>query len=75
MHQLLMKLLPQHRAPEEINICHLWAFTARCPYCEGLVAVSPKCRLAADGTGVWLVPRCVRFLTVMVSLVEGSGYG
>lgn len=37
---------------------YLWARTIRCPYCEGLVPLSPNWRLAPDGTGVRLVPRC-----------------
>jgi putative DNA methylase len=56
--QRLTKLFPQHRAPEEIDITYLWARTVRCPYCEGLVPLSPNWRLAPDGTGVRLLPRC-----------------
>jgi putative DNA methylase len=36
---------------------YLWARTIRCPYCEGLVPLSPNWRLAPDGTGVHLHPR------------------
>jgi adenine-specific DNA methylase len=36
---------------------YLWARTIRCPYCEGLVPLSPNWRLAPDGTGVRLLPR------------------
>ena len=35
---------------------YLWARTIRCPYCEGTVPLSPNWRLAADGTGVGIVP-------------------
>ncbi len=35
---------------------YLWARTIRCPYCEGLVPLSPNWRLAPDGTGVRLKP-------------------
>jgi adenine-specific DNA methylase len=35
---------------------YLWARTIRCPYCEGLVPLSPNWRLAPDGTGVRLIP-------------------
>ena len=35
---------------------YLWARTVRCPYCEGLVPLSPNWRLAPDGTGVRLRP-------------------
>jgi putative DNA methylase len=36
---------------------YLWARTIRCPYCEGLVPLSPNWRLAPDGTGVRLIPQ------------------
>ena len=35
---------------------HLWARTITCPYCDGLVPLSPNWRLAPDGTGVRLKP-------------------
>ena len=35
---------------------YLWARTVVCPYCEGLVPLSPNWRLAPDGTGVRLKP-------------------
>ena len=35
---------------------YLWARTVRCPYCNGLVPLSPNWRLAPDGTGVRLNP-------------------
>ena len=35
---------------------YLWARTAKCPYCDGLVPLSPNWRLAPDGTGVKLKP-------------------
>ena len=35
---------------------YLHAHTVRCPYCFGLVPLSPNWRLAADGTGVRLRP-------------------
>ena len=37
---------------------YLWARTVTCPYCDGLVPLSPNWRLAADGTGVRLLPDC-----------------
>ena len=37
---------------------YLWARTVTCPYCEGLVPLSPNWRLAPDGTGVRLLPDC-----------------
>ncbi|HVN64229.1 MAG TPA: DUF1156 domain-containing protein, partial [Candidatus Binataceae bacterium] len=35
---------------------YLWARTIACPYCEGLVPLSPNWRLAPDGAGVRLKP-------------------
>lgn len=46
------------REPEGVQIlAYLWARTVACPYCEGLVPLSPNWRLAPDGTGVKLLPR------------------
>jgi putative DNA methylase len=60
MEMRLAKFFPQHRAPEEIDLTYLWARTIRCPYCEGLVPLSPNWRLSPDGTGVRLIPRSVK---------------
>jgi adenine-specific DNA methylase len=35
---------------------YLWSRTIRCPYCDGLVPLSPNWRLTSDGTGVQLRP-------------------
>ena len=35
---------------------YLWARTIACPYCDGLVPLSPNWRLAPNGTGVRLKP-------------------
>src|SRR5207237_10095853 len=35
---------------------YLWARTITCPYCDGVVPLSPNWRLAPDGTGVRLLP-------------------
>ena len=35
---------------------YLWARTITCPYCDGLIPLSPNWRLAPDGTGVRLHP-------------------
>ena len=50
--QQLAAFYPQHRAAEEITHTYLWARTIRCPYCDGLIPLSPNWRLAPDGTGV-----------------------
>ena len=44
--------------PEGVRIeGYLWARTITCPYCDGLVPLSPNWRLAPDGTGVRLKPQ------------------
>jgi adenine-specific DNA methylase len=58
MEQRLTQFFPQHNAPDQIDISYIWARTIRCPYCEGLVPLSPNWRLLPDGTGVRLVPHC-----------------
>jgi putative DNA methylase len=43
--------------PEDTTILgYLWARTIVCPYCDGLIPLSPNWRLAPDGTGVRLLP-------------------
>ena len=43
--------------PDGVQITgYLWARTITCPYCDGLVPLSPNWRLAPDGTGVRLKP-------------------
>jgi putative DNA methylase len=37
---------------------YLWARTITCPYCAGLIPLSPNWRLAAEGLGVKLAPQC-----------------
>ena len=49
-------LFPQPLGPERVDLTYLWARTVRCPYCAGLVPLSPNWRLAANGTGVRLLP-------------------
>ena len=49
-------LFLQHDLPERIDLTYLWARTVICPYCEGLVPLSPNWRLAPGGTGVRLKP-------------------
>lgn len=52
----LKAYFPPESEPKAIATNYLWARTIRCPYCEGLVPLSPNWRLAPDGTGVRLVP-------------------
>ena len=52
----LAPFFPQLKAPECYDLTYLWSRTVRCPYCEGLVPLTPNWRLAPDGTGVKLTP-------------------
>ena len=52
----LSRLFPQEPVAEAIPTNYLWARTVSCPYCDGLVPLSPNWRLAPDGTGVRLNP-------------------
>ena len=52
----LDKLYPQADLPDRVNMTYLWARTVTCPYCKGLVPLSPNWRLAPGGKGVRLVP-------------------
>ncbi|MCY3933631.1 MAG: DUF1156 domain-containing protein [Acidobacteria bacterium] len=50
----LSDVFPQHGLPDRVDATYLWARTVTCPYCEGLVPLSPNWRLAPGGTGVRL---------------------
>ena len=52
----LQGVFPEEPEPGARPDGYLWARTIRCPYCEGLVPLSPNWRLASDGTGVRLNP-------------------
>ncbi len=47
---------PQRDLPDRIDQTYLWARTITCPYCDGLVSLSPNWRLAPGGIGVRLRP-------------------
>ena len=47
----------QRDLPSRVDLTYLWARTVNCPYCGGLVPLSPNWRLATDGTGVRLRPQ------------------
>ncbi|MDE0024267.1 MAG: DUF1156 domain-containing protein [Spirochaetaceae bacterium] len=52
----LSAFYPQRGLPTRLDLTYLWARTVTCPYCDGLVPLSPNWRLASDGTGVRLKP-------------------
>jgi putative DNA methylase len=47
---------PNDPDPSREDTTYLWARTIACPYCGGLVPLSPNWRLTGDGIGVRLVP-------------------
>ena len=53
---LVDALFPQRDAPEKYDLTYLWARTITCPYCAGLVPLSPNWRLAPGGVGVRVKP-------------------
>jgi putative DNA methylase len=52
----LLPLFPPEPDENAIPTNFIWARTITCPYCEGLVPLSPNWRLTPDGTGVRLKP-------------------
>lgn len=55
--QRLAAFFPAEPGENCLSTNYLWARTITCPYCEGLVPLSPNWRLAPDGTGVRMKPR------------------
>lgn len=49
-------VFPQEKEGVQV-LGYLWARTITCPYCGGLIPLSPNWRLAPGGTGVRLRPR------------------
>ncbi len=52
----LTRFFPQRGQPKQFDLTYLYARTIACPYCAGLVPLSPNWRLAPGGKGVRLVP-------------------
>jgi adenine-specific DNA methylase len=52
----LVGTFPEEPGESTLPDGYLWARTIICPYCDGLVPLSPNWRLAPDGTGVRLKP-------------------
>jgi adenine-specific DNA methylase len=52
----LKPFFPPEPESNGIPTNYLWARTITCPYCDGLIPLSPSWRLAPDGTGVRLHP-------------------
>ena len=56
--QRLKGLFPPEPEARAFATNYLWARTMPCPYCGGVIPLSPNWRLASDGTGVRLKPDC-----------------
>jgi len=56
--EALLPFFPAEPEPNCISTNFIWARTICCPYCDGLVPLSPNWRLAPDGTGVRVKPHC-----------------
>ena len=54
----LAGIFPEEPTKDSRPDGYLWARTVTCPYCDGLVPLSPNWRLVPTGTGVRLVPNC-----------------
>jgi len=52
----LIDLFPPEANSDCLVTNWVWARTISCPYCNGLIPLSPNWRLAPDGTGVRLKP-------------------
>ena len=52
----LAPYFPREPKPNSISTNFIWARTITCPYCDGLVPLSPNWRLTPDGSGVRLKP-------------------
>ena len=48
---------PREPIENTIPTNYLWSRTVICPYCDGLVPLSPNWRVASDGTGIRVEPR------------------
>jgi len=57
INERLSSLYLQRNLPDRVDLTYLWARTITCPYCDGLVPLSPNWRLAPNGTGVRLEPQ------------------
>ncbi len=52
----LLPYFPSEPTPDSVTTNYLYARTIACPYCAGLVPLSPNWRLAPGGKGVRLLP-------------------
>jgi adenine-specific DNA methylase len=51
----LEDLFPQNGGEDRVDLTYLWARTVTCPYCDGIIPLSPNWRLTSTGIGLRLV--------------------
>jgi len=54
--EAISDLYPTEPLPDCVPTNYLWTRTISCPYCDGLVPLSPNWRLNSDGVGVRVTP-------------------
>jgi len=67
--QVLDEVVPVEPRENCVATNWLWARTIVCPYCGGVVPLSPNWRLSASGQGIRLIPEAGR---VRFEIVEGE---
>ena len=72
VHTRLESLFPQRELPDRVDQTYIWARTVRCPYCSGLVPLSPNWRLAPGGVGVRLMPETEESRVCGFEIVESA---
>lgn len=73
----LTEFFPQEPEPNCIPTNYIWARTITCPYCDGVIPLSPNWRLAPNGIGVSVRPdirrRVCDFVIVPASKEHSEG--
>ena len=73
----LADLYPPAASQDQVDITYLWSRTIVCPYCDGLIPLSPNWKLAPGGVGVRLRPsvdeRCCHFAIVRSAEDQSPG--